>query len=107
MTANVSILTASRRDVLRVSNLALRFNPGQPAPPGDKLWVLENGSPRAIPVRVAVTGSQFSEVSGPGIREGLAVLTGKDDGDTAQAAAAAPAAGPMLGGPRPGGPPPR
>jgi HlyD family secretion protein len=103
MTANVAILTASRRGVLRVPNLALRFNPGTPGPPGDKLWVLENGAPRPIPVTVAVTGSPYSEVSGPGIREGLAVLSGKED-TGAQATQAA--ARPMMGGPGPGGPPP-
>lgn len=102
MTANVAILTADRRNVLRVPNAALRFNPGgQPAPRGDKVWVLENGAPRAIPVKVGTSGSQFSEVSGEGIREGLTILAGTETAT----AAAAPAKASPLGGP--GGPPPR
>ncbi|NTV75623.1 MAG: hypothetical protein HGA66_15645 [Holophaga sp.] len=102
MTANVAILTADRRNVLRVPNAALRFNPGgQPAPGGDKVWVLENGVPRAIPVKVGTSGSQFSEVSGEGIREGLTILAGTETA----AVTAAPAKTSPLGGP--GGPPPR
>jgi len=101
MTANVAILTADRRNVLRVPNAALRFNPGgQAAPRGDRIWVLENGAPRAIPVKVGTSGSQFSEVSGEGIREGLAILAGTETATAATSAKASP-----LGGP--GGPPPR
>jgi len=100
MTANVAILTADRRNVLRVPNAALRFHPaGLSAPAGDKVWVLENGAPRALPVKVVTGGSTHSEVSGEGIREGLAVLAGTET------AAAAPAKTSPLGGP--GGPPPR
>jgi HlyD family secretion protein len=103
MTANVAIFTASRKGVLRVPNLALRFNPGFPGPPGDKLWILEGGSPRPVPVTVAVAGSQFSEVAGAGLREGLLVVVGKDGPDSAPAVAAA---NPVLGAAGPGGPPP-
>ncbi len=102
MTANVGIVTAERKGVLRVPNMALRFNPGTPgAPKGDKVWVLENGAPRAIPVQVGAAGPQFSEVSGEGLREGMSLLVGSDQ----TPAAAATSAKPVLGGP--GGPPPR
>jgi len=104
MTANVSILTADRKDVLRAPNVALRFNPGLAAPPGDKVWVLEGGAPRAVPVTVAVSGTPFSEVAGPGLREGLEVLTGMDDPKAAAATVAA--VKPLGGQPGPGGPPP-
>jgi HlyD family secretion protein len=96
MTANVAILTVDRKDVLRVPNQALRFNPGVPgAPQGDKLWVLEQGAPKAVPVTVGVSGARFSEVRGPGIREGMSVLTGMDEATPAAAAAAPPALGGM------------
>lgn len=102
MTANVTILTADRKGVLRVQNMALRYNPGTPgAPKGDKVWVLDNGVPRALPVNVVTAGSQFSEVTGEGLREGLVLVAGSEG------AAAAPvvAKSPLAGGP--GGPPPR
>ena len=100
MTANVSILAANQPAALRVPNLALRFNPGRAdAPGGDRVWVLKDGAPMAVPVTVGIAGARFSEVSGPGLREGLQVLTGMDAARTAQAAASPLAA--------PGGPPPR
>ncbi|HLO67376.1 MAG TPA: efflux RND transporter periplasmic adaptor subunit [Holophaga sp.] len=87
MTANVAILTTERKGVLRVPNAALRFTPaGQVPVKGDRVWVLENGAPRAVPVALGAAGQQFTEVSGEGIREGLRVLTGSD-----QAPQAAPA----------------
>ncbi len=114
MTANVTISTNQRRDVLRVPNAALRFNPaafikdekkpegprlGQPAMMGggqrpagaqtgtgsrggmvarreDRIWVLENGKPKAIVVKAGISDGQFTEVSGEGLTEGLQVLVG-------------------------------
>ncbi|MDR3669990.1 MAG: efflux RND transporter periplasmic adaptor subunit [Holophaga sp.] len=94
MTATISILTAKRQNVLRVPNLALRFHPAG-APGGNQLWVLAGGVPAPVPVTVGITGSRFSEVSGPGLREGMQVLTGTEAAKPAQAAA------PPLGGPPP------
>jgi HlyD family secretion protein len=100
MTASVSILTERKRDVLRVPNLALRFNPGTGnAPKGDKVWVLEAGMVRALPVTVGISGGQYSEVSGPGLREGLTILTGDGGAGAAQTVPAAPLG--MAGGPPP------
>ncbi len=114
MTANVTISTNQRRDILRVPNAALRFNPaafikdekkpegprlGQPAMMGggqrpagaqtgtgsrggmvarreDRIWVLENGKPKAIVVKAGISDGQFTEVSGEGLTEGLQVLVG-------------------------------
>jgi HlyD family secretion protein len=95
MTANISILTARQQNVLRVPNLALRFHPGPAGAPGrDQLWVLANGAPVPVPVTVGIAGSRYSEVSGPGLREGMQVLTGTE-AKPAQAAAS------PLGGPPP------
>jgi HlyD family secretion protein len=130
MTANVTIVTNQRRDVLRVPNAALRFNPaafikddkksdgprlGQPMMFGggprqgaqsgtgskggtvvrreDRVWVLENGKPKAIVVKAGVTDGQFTEVTGDGIQEGLQVLTGVENNKQATGAA------PLTGGP--------
>ena len=57
MTANVAILTVDRKAMLRVPNRALRFTPDLPgAPPGDRIWILEQGAPKAVPVTVGVSG---------------------------------------------------
>ncbi|MBK8789889.1 MAG: hypothetical protein IPO28_06890 [Holophagaceae bacterium] len=124
MTANVTISTNQRRDVLRVPNAALRFNPaafvkdekktegprlGQPAVMGggprpaaqtgtgsrggmvarreDRIWVLENGKPKAIVVKAGISDGQFTEVSGEGITEGLQVLVGVENPKQAGGAA--------------------
>jgi HlyD family secretion protein len=128
MTANVTINTNQRRDVLRVSNAALRFNPaafikdekktegprlGQPVIMGggprpaaqsgtgskggtvarreDRIWVLENGKPKAIIVRAGISDGQFTEVTGEGLTEGLQVLIGVEN--PKQAGGAAPLGG--------------
>lgn len=128
MTANVTINTNQRRDVLRVPNSALRFNPaafikdekktegprlGQPVMMGggprpaaqsgtgskggtvarreDRIWVLENGKPKAILVKAGISDGQFTEVTGEGLTEGMQVLIGVENAK--QAAGAAPLGG--------------
>ena len=135
MTANVTISTNQRRDVLRVPNASLRFNPsafikdekkpenprlgqpvvmgGGPRPAGgaqsgtgskggmvarreDRVWVLENGKPKAIVVKAGISDGQFTEVTGEGLNEGLQILVGVE---TSKQAGGAPT---PLGG-TPGG----
>ncbi len=115
MTANVTIITNQRKDVLRVPNSALRFNPaafikeekkaegprlGQPmmmggprhgtqsttgskggmvGRPDDRVWVLENGKPKALVVKGGITDGQYTEVTGEGLQEGLQVLIGVEN----------------------------
>jgi RND family efflux transporter MFP subunit len=130
MTANVTITTNQPRDVLRVPNSALRFNPaafikdekktegprlGQPmmfggGRPGggaqsgtgtkggqvtrreDRIWVLENGKPRAIVVKAGISDGQFTEVTGESLTEGMQILVGVDNGKQASGSQA-PAGG--------------
>nr|WP_320132477.1 efflux RND transporter periplasmic adaptor subunit [uncultured Holophaga sp.] len=123
MTANVSIVTNRREKVLRVPGNALRFNPraflresAQPSPGPrtvqgpqngkgmtarreDRIWVLENGKPKALPVTAGASDGQFTEVSGEGLQEGLQVLTGVQDPKKPGKAQASPLAGPT-GAPR-------
>lgn len=130
MTANVTIITNQRREVLRVPNAALRFNPsafmkdekkadtprpgqtpaaGGQRPTGqgsagtrggvsakreDRVWVLENGKPKAVVVKAGITDGQFTEVSGDNLQEGLSILVGVESG---KAAVSGPA--PLGGGP--------
>jgi HlyD family secretion protein len=45
-----------------------------------RIWVLDNGKPRAIEVRVGLTDGTSSEISGPGVVEGLQVIVGQQSG---------------------------
>jgi HlyD family secretion protein len=130
MTANVTIITQQRSDVLRAPNAALRFNPAafmkndkKPAAPAqaggarpsgqaggnkggmivrreDRVWTLENGVPKAVPMKAGVTDGQFTEISGDAAQEGLEVLVGVEESKTAAANAVAK---PVLGAPGPPG----
>jgi HlyD family secretion protein len=52
-----------------------------------RLWVLADGKPRAIEVRVGLSDGSMTEVSGEGVREGMEVIVGQQNG----AGSAAPA----------------
>lgn len=52
-----------------------------------RIWVLDGGRPRAIDVRTGLTDGTATEVSGPGVAEGLEVIVGLQGG-----ASSAPAA---------------
>src|SRR5262249_25845756 len=68
MTANVTIATATRPDVLRAMTSALRFRPpddgssagdaeaaGRREPPGSRVWVVgDDGRPRAVGVQTGI-----------------------------------------------------
>ncbi len=138
MTANVTIVTNQRRDVIRVPNAALRFNPaafikddkkadgprlGQPMMMGggqrpggqsgsgtkggtvvkrqDRVWVLENGKPKAIELKGGITDGQFTELLGEGLQEGMQVIVGVDN--TKQAAGSPAPLGGAPGAPGGGG----
>jgi HlyD family secretion protein len=108
MTADCSIVTNRKEDILRVPSAAIRFNPasfipmeeakpaaGAKPPAGatganvvsrglvarheEKLWVLVNGKPRPVSVKAGVSDGMFTEVSGDGVSEGMVVLTGIED----------------------------
>lgn len=67
----------------------------------DRVWVLENGRPRSIAVRVGITDGQFTEISGEGLAEGMQVLVGVEEAKRASGPA------PLTGGMGPGGGPRR
>ena len=54
----------------------------------DRIWVLENGKPKAIVVKAGISDGQFTEVSAEGLSEGMQVLVGVD---TSKQAGGAPA----------------
>jgi len=94
MTATMRILTDSRGNVLRVPNQALRYAPGGPSGarsqplPGSQVWLLEDGRPKAAPVRIGLDDDNHTEITG-GLNEGAAVIVSEQS-----RAATGPAASP-------------
>ena len=76
MTANVTVVTATRDDALRVPTTALRFRPPLPsghgaaaaadaAPHGSRVWRLDgNGQPAPVAVSIGIADDRFTEITG-------------------------------------------
>lgn len=103
MTATASIVAVERTGVLLVPNTALRFMPQvddapaqptsvlarmMPRPPAAapksvrvdrrggprQIWVLQDGQPVAVSVVTGISDGRFTEVSGEGLAQGMAVI---------------------------------
>jgi len=80
MTANVSIVVSSKKDVLRIPNTALRFRPAERRDmtarkeKGSGIWVLENNQPKRIAITTGVSDGAFTELLSGEIREGQEVI---------------------------------
>jgi HlyD family secretion protein len=84
MTANVSIIVATRRDALMVPNAALRFRmPDRPAGEdtgkgaasapgkrGQSVWVLEQGKPQRVSITPGISDGIHTEVVSGDLQEG-------------------------------------
>jgi HlyD family secretion protein len=111
MTATAVITAAEREGVLLVPNAALRFTPDSAAAAGagsggivsrllprfpgqgqrravvktgaaQQLWVLQDGRPVAMAVQPGASDGRMTEVTGEGLREGLAVIVDQARGGT-------------------------
>ncbi len=98
MTANVSIETGRRDEVLRVPSAALRFHPRDAgAVRGDsaqeakaRVWVLRDGKPSPVAIETGLSDDSYTEVTGGALHEGDPVIiaserTGNPDQPRAQA----------------------
>ncbi len=78
MTANVSIIVAEKKDVLRVSNAALRFRPSEKVKikqqKGSGVWILENGKPKRIAVTTGIGDGNYTEIAAGDLKEGQDVI---------------------------------
>jgi HlyD family secretion protein len=63
----------------------------------DRVWVLENGKPKAIQLKAGISDGQFTEVLGDSLSEGQQVLVGVEDAKRT-ASGAAPLTAPGGGG---------
>lgn len=79
MTANVSIITSSKKDVLKIPNAALRFRPpetgkGVAQQKGPGVWILEDKKPKRIKVSTGISDSNYTELVSGEITEGHEVI---------------------------------
>lgn len=79
MTANVSIILADKKGVLRVPNAALRFRPAEKgkeliAQKGPGVWVLEIKQPKRIGVALGISDGSFTEILSSDLKEGDEVI---------------------------------
>ena len=84
MIATVQIITASRSDVLKVPDQALQFLPSGVADPPvlpagqSRVWVLRDGKPTAVPLKLGLDDHHFSEVIEGDLKPGDKVVVGED-----------------------------
>jgi HlyD family secretion protein len=91
MTANVSITTETRADVLRIPNAALRYKPAdakavvEKTPDkrgmkGTKVWILENGKLKPVKIIVGISDGSYTEISEGDLKSGQEIVTDKLNG---------------------------
>lgn len=104
MTATVSFIVANEPDVWCAPNAALRFRPADAEPAkGAAVWT-ENGTAlQRVPVETGITNGTCTVVSGDGITDGMAVVTGLATASTTDKASKSPFQQPSSGGGRRGG----
>jgi HlyD family secretion protein len=80
MTANVSIIIVTKRDVLRITNAALRFRmtdkKGQngAGTKGPSVWALENGKPKRVAVALGISDGMYTEIVSGELKEGQEII---------------------------------
>jgi HlyD family secretion protein len=105
MTANARIVTAERDGVLRVPLQAIRFTPGgfrqgaaaqspstrpQAAGSGERVWVLRNGRPQAVPVTTGLRDNSYVEIVRGDLKTGDEVIVNETGEGAAGAGGSAP-----------------
>ena len=87
MTANVSIITNQRNDVLCLPNIALKFTPNTDGKKYEKqgVWVLKHNKPVRYDIKTGAGNDNFTELISKDIQENDAIITGiKGKNTTAQ-----------------------
>jgi HlyD family secretion protein len=79
MTANVSIIVSTKKDVLKIPNAALRFKPSEKESAasekkGRGVWILEKDKPKRIPVSLGISDGSYTEIVSGEIREGQELI---------------------------------
>ncbi|MBF0121035.1 MAG: efflux RND transporter periplasmic adaptor subunit [Desulfobacterales bacterium] len=88
MTANVSIIIATREDVLKIPNAALRFKPSEQNAYGNiknnerikeeykgkSVWIDQNGKPQRIKIKTGITDGTYTELISDDLKEDKEVI---------------------------------
>ncbi len=83
MTADVSIIIATKKDALKIPNGALRFRPSERRPEkapasaerkGPAVWVLEKGTPKRVAITPGISDGNYTEVVSGEIKEGQEII---------------------------------
>ncbi len=89
MTANVSIIIVTKRDILRINNSTLRFrmnnktagsgNSSKMGKDGAKkkgpsVWVLENGKPKRVSIILGISDGMYTEIVSGELQEGQNII---------------------------------
>jgi HlyD family secretion protein len=101
MTANVSVITSTKDNVLRIPNAALRFRLAERGPEkaagsekkvpggekkGPAIWVLENGKPKRVGITLGISDGSYTEVLSGDLKEGqLLIIESLKKGKTSNA----------------------
>ncbi|MDQ7787302.1 MAG: efflux RND transporter periplasmic adaptor subunit [Thermodesulfovibrionales bacterium] len=82
MTANVAIIIATKKDVLKIPNAALRVKLNgaeqksveKKAVSGPGVWILEQGTPKRINISAGISDGSYTEITSPALSEGQEVI---------------------------------
>ena len=79
MTANVSIIVSTKKDVLKIPNPALRFKPAEKSKAvaqqkGSAVWILEQDKPKRVPISTGISDGNYTELVSGEIKEGQELI---------------------------------
>lgn len=79
MTANVSIIVSTKKDILKIPNAALRFKPAEktkaaPQQKGSAVWILEQDKPKRMPISTGISDGNYTELTSGEIKEGQELI---------------------------------
>jgi len=83
MTANVSIITSKKEDILCAQNAALKFTPNTDGkgPKYDKqgIWLLADGKPQRVEIETGVSDESYTEIISKQLKSGDLIITGFEE----------------------------
>jgi len=79
MTANVSIITSFKKDILKIPNASLRFMPPEEEKitidkKGTGIWIIQKGELKRIPIVTGISDGNYTELVSGALKEGQEVI---------------------------------